>query len=385
MPNSSQRNALLVFALFVFLALSFSVFMFINGDFGASRARASDSTTGDSSYRGELSFEARGQLLGRKLYRASSQQAAYTVSGLKAISRIKFVATNLPSPAQLSFCVQEFDTEKNAERALLCEYRNLERSATAEWSLSLETPILVGRDKDYYCTAELELPLQAETTDLAVSSAQLACDLTMADITGLQNLALSVAGLPVTGGRFLGGEAASASAFAVSSAANLAGVYSTAAGDSGADDQRVANICVNSDFGRSCAADFEYTQGQDGLYSPSYRSVGKNLDVGQKLSTSCDAQTGRYARCQQFLQFSWNSKDAISLFSDGVVDSSRIIRNAYTREQLQRYCAASQPFLMTSRGFLAISNSSGAVVTNEPSSDPNGVLQTCQQLFGVGV
>lgn len=355
MPNSSQRNAILVFAVFVFLALSFSVFMFINGDFGTSRARASDSAAGDFTYRGQLAFETRGQMLGRKLFRASSQEAPYTVSGLKTISQIKFVATNLPAPALLSFCVQEFDT---AERALLCEFRNLERSATAEWSLTLETPVLVGRDKDYYCTAELELPLQSEVADLGATSAQLSCELGLVDITGLDRLALSVAGFPASGGRFLGGEAGSQNSLSVGAAVNLVGVYSAAAGDSGASDQRVANICVSSEFGRSCGTDFEYNQGQDGLYSPNYRGIGITVGVGQQISINCDTQAGRYARCQQFLQFSLSSREAVNLFTDGVVDSSKIVKTAYNADQLQAYCSASQPFFIAARGNLISTDSS---------------------------
>ncbi len=359
MPNSSQRNAILVFAIFVFLALSFSVFMFINGDFGTSRARASDSAAGDFTYRGQLAFEARGEMLGRKLFRASSQDTPYTVSGLKTISQIKFVATNLPAPALLSFCVQEFDT---AERALLCEFRNLEKSATAEWSLTLETPILVGRDKDYYCTAELELPLQSEVADLGVTGTQLSCELRLVDITGLDRVVLSVAGLPVSGGRFLGGEAGSQNALLVGAAANLAGVYSAAAGDSGSSDQRVANICVSSEFGRSCGVDFEYNQGQDGLYSPNYRSIGSSVGVGQRISINCDAQSGRYARCQQFLQLSLNSQEAVNLFADGVVDSSKLVKSAHTQDQLQAYCSASQPFFIAARGNLVSTDTTDASV-----------------------
>jgi hypothetical protein len=259
----------------------------------------------------------------------------------------------------LSFCIQEFGSEPDAndtERALLCEFRNLERSATAEWSLTLETPVLVGRDKDYYCTGELELPLQSEVADLGATSAQLSCELGLVDITGLDRLALSVAGLPASGGRFLGGEAGSQNALSVGVAANLDGVYSAAAGDSGTSDQRVANICVSSEFGRSCGVDFEYNQGQDGLYSPNYRAIGSSVGVGQQISISCDAQSGRYARCQQFLQFSLNSQEAVNLFADGVVDSSKIVKTSYSPDQLQAYCSAGQPFFIAARGNLVITD-----------------------------
>jgi hypothetical protein len=309
--TSVRQRTVIAFVVLIFLAIAISLFL-LNSNLGARNA-AADNTQATTVYRANqqtagFSLTPAGEVLGHNTYSANSVSAPYRVSGLKGLAELKFTASNLPTPASVELCVQTLSDATGSMRPLICDIYDLADTSSLEWGKTFPTPLLVGNNRDYFCTVSLTLPSQTAVSDLQVAGAQLGCELTFnpiaADGKALISLNGNLLNQAEVGPKLLPGLEVE-----TTKPLRLSSIWARIGADQELDAQRFADICVFSGQTEVCTPSYESDKQVDSNFSAGQATANLDLPAGSKFTFNCRTQTGRFGNCKLFALFELKVSD----------------------------------------------------------------------------
>lgn len=334
---SSKQRTLLISVISIALVLGLSALLALNLNLGTSKAKA-DTSSGEFSYSvTDLAFSANGELLGKPQLRGSSVATAYSTSVFKSLTALKFKAQNLPLNSLVRFCVESLASDGYNDQ-VICRSTNLVDSASAEWTMSLAKAILVDADHDYYCSAELELLGQTDTTE--ESATVFACELNFAPIANADLL------LPLNSNLFSqtrqGVDLAPDIDFVASKDLRFSGMYASLGVDTSLAEQTLADICLMTAATKVCWPDFSFAANANKVSADLIQEIKLDLKSGDTFRFSCTTQEGRRGNCQIFAYMNI-SPDTVRALTEPKLVASEYARlvgsdaTAYCAEDLIYY------------------------------------------------
>lgn len=339
MQNTKFRR---IYAAFAILSISVATvlvaYLGLGSNLGAERASAAlDSSTGSYTYKTVLpQLRSIGKVLNQEVFIASSNADSYQVATPKALSKVNFLASNLPTSTAVSLCIIAENEQREIVNPIICHSQNLDTDSGIEWSKTLDMQILVEPENNYYCQLEVRSPSQANGLFQKVSTAAASCQLEFITVDSASNLVTSV---PVNalavlsqGPDLLSGLG---NGLTLNKSARLVGFDFDVAFDASLPEQEVYDLCVGQGQSARCAANKSYFQGT-ARSDVSTTSADLQIEASEPLEVTCSTQSGRAGLCRAFLYFQ-TSVEQVS--ASARVNLNPRVENIskYCREELYSY------------------------------------------------
>lgn len=312
MTESTRRKlTVIAFAFVLIVAAALGLFLALQDSLTGRDAAATTVAGGLDYNSGPLGLAAIGDVLGNRRYLASSENQPYAPATYNVLTTGKFTGTNLPSGANLEYCIMRRDIESELALPVYCEGRST-GGASSTWEFG-GRKLLVTADQNYYCNVVLTLPSQSAISDLGVEGSQFSCELEFAEIagTGAENFELSIAS-PALSASIAGDLQPRELSYTAQTGFRILEANVNLLGEPGIPSQNFGEVClsISSQSEPICGSNFNYSSDFPTSYSFSNSDLRTTaIAAGDRFSFSCATAEGRVGDCH------WNL--IIQLIGDG--------------------------------------------------------------------